>query len=135
MKKSGYIYLIHARGTSRYKIGLTTRTVQERLAELNSSQSAFPLELIASAKFPNVHEVEKGLHQRYRLCRVHGEWFEFTKRDLRAVIEDIQGVESGFSFSWWFVAIALVFALAYCQNQKQSDPPQPSNFQQQSIKK
>jgi hypothetical protein len=135
MKKSGYIYLIHAKGTSRYKIGLTTRTVQERLAELNSSQSAFPLELIASAKFQNVHETEKYLHQRYRLCRVHGEWFEFSKRELQAAIKDIQGVESGFSFSWWFLAIALVFALAYCQNQQQLDPPQPSDFQRQATEK
>jgi hypothetical protein len=131
MKKSGYIYLIHAKGTTRYKIGLTTRTVQERLAELNSSQSAFPLELITSAKFEHVHEVEKSLHERYRLCRVHGEWFEFSKRELQAVIKDIQGVESGFSFSWWLAAIALIFALAYCQNQKQSNPPQPVKIQQQ----
>ncbi|MBW4668396.1 MAG: GIY-YIG nuclease family protein [Cyanomargarita calcarea GSE-NOS-MK-12-04C] len=52
--KTGHIYFIHAVGTSRYKIGLTTRSVKERLDELNSSQSAYPLQLIASAKFSNV---------------------------------------------------------------------------------
>ena len=44
--KPGYIYLIHAQGTDRYKIGLTTRSVEVRLAELNSSQSPYPLELL-----------------------------------------------------------------------------------------
>lgn len=133
MKKSGYIYLIHARGTNRYKIGLTTRTVEERLAELNSSQSAFPLRLVASAQFSNVHETEKALHLKYRLCRVHGEWFEFSKQELRAVIEDIQGVEPSFSFKWFFVAVAIVFTLAYCQNQKNFNSPQPVKIQRQKF--
>ncbi|NER25978.1 MAG: GIY-YIG nuclease family protein, partial [Symploca sp. SIO1C2] len=37
--KPGFIYLIHAQETDRYKIGLTTRSVEARFAELNSSQS------------------------------------------------------------------------------------------------
>ncbi len=31
--KPGYIYLIHAQGTNRYKIGLTTRSIEQRFSE------------------------------------------------------------------------------------------------------
>lgn len=122
----GHIYLIHAKGTSRYKIGLTTRTVEKRLAELNSSQSAYPLQLIASAKFPNVQEMEKNLHQKYRHSRVHGEWFEFSSREARAVADDIRGVESKFSFRWLLIAVAIAILLSYCQHFKPNPLPQES---------
>ena len=83
--KRGYIYLIHAVGSDRYKIGLTTRSVEARFAELNSSQSPFPLELIDWFETPNVTEDEAYFHEKYSAHRVHGEWFEFDKRTLKKV--------------------------------------------------
>ncbi|BAZ39447.1 hypothetical protein NIES4101_54000 [Calothrix sp. NIES-4101] len=130
--KSGYIYLIHAQGTSRYKIGLTTRSVEERFAELNSSQSAYPLKLVASAKFPNVHDAEKNLHDKYRNNRAHGEWFEFSKQELREVVRSIEGgVRQEFSVRWFLAALAIALSLAYCQNQKDFNSPQPIKIQRQ----
>lgn len=111
MSKPGCIYFIHAVGTNRYKIGLTTRSVQERLNRLNSSQSAYPLKLIASAKFSNVHAAEKEFHTKYSRNRVHGEWFEFTNREMLTVVMDLNG-ENKPLVSVWQVAIALLLAVS-----------------------
>ncbi len=67
--KPGHIYIIHAKGTKRYKVGLTTRTPEQRLAELNSSQSPYPLELIKVIATNNVTETESYLHNRFALHR------------------------------------------------------------------
>ena len=88
--KPGFIYLIHAVGTDRYKIGLTTRSVEARLAELNSSQSPYPLELIDWFETPNVTEDEAYFHEKYSAHRVHGEWFQFDKRTLKQVRREYQ---------------------------------------------
>jgi hypothetical protein len=94
--KPGFIYLIHAQGTDRYKIGLTTRSVQARLAELNSSQSPYPLEVIDWFETPNVTEDEKYFHDKYSAYRVHGEWFQFDRKTLNQVLKEYQG-DVGFS--------------------------------------
>ncbi|NER96267.1 MAG: GIY-YIG nuclease family protein [Symploca sp. SIO1B1] len=95
--KPGFIYLIHAVGSDRYKIGLTTRSVQARLVELNSSQSPYPLELIDWFETDNVTEDEKYFHEKYSAHRVHGEWFVFDKRTLKEVRREYQD-DVGFTF-------------------------------------
>ncbi|NES20671.1 MAG: GIY-YIG nuclease family protein [Symploca sp. SIO3E6] len=94
--KPGFIYLIHAVGTDRYKIGLTTRSVEARFAELNSSQSPFSLELIDWFETDDVTEDEKYFHEKYSAYRVHGEWFSFDKRTLSKVRREYQD-DVGFS--------------------------------------
>ena len=94
--KPGFIYLIHAQGTDRYKIGLTTRSVQARLAELNSSQSPYPLEVIDWFETPNVTEDEKYFHNKYSAYRVHGEWFSFDSKTLKQVRKEYRD-DVGFS--------------------------------------
>jgi T5orf172 domain len=118
VSKPGYIYLIHAVGTKRYKIGLTVRSVEERFNELNSSQSAYPLQLIAFGKFPDVNVAEKEFHARYSRNRVYGEWFEFTNREARSVALSLSKEEP--LISMWQIAIALLLAVSFatCQIQK-----------------
>jgi len=95
--KPGYIYLIRAVKTDRYKIGLTTRSVEARFTELNSSQSPFPLELIDWFETDNVTADEGYLHEKFASYRVHNEWFEFDKKTLKKVrreyVDDV-----GFTF-------------------------------------
>lgn len=81
-----HVYLINARGTNRYKIGITSRTIESRLNELNGSQSAYPLELITSIRSANYKEVERHLHEKYAAFRVHGEWFQFDFSQLAEVL-------------------------------------------------
>lgn len=93
--KPGFIYLIQARGTRRYKIGLTTRSVEQRFNELNSSQSPYPLELLEYIATDNVTETEGYLHSKFALQRRHGEWFEFSNRQLREVLREFDRLENG----------------------------------------
>ncbi len=93
--KPGFIYLIHAKGTNRYKIGLTTRSVEQRFAELNGSQSPYPLELIEVISTENVTITEGYLHTKFSLQRRHGEWFEFNHRQLREVLKELDRLENG----------------------------------------
>jgi T5orf172 domain len=88
----GYIYLIQAQSTDRYKIGLTIRTPEERFNELNRSQSPYPLKYLHSIKVRNVTESEKYFHDLFKANHVHGEWFVFG--DINYVIQlmnDYQG--------------------------------------------
>jgi hypothetical protein len=96
--KPGWVYLIHARGTRRFKIGLTTRSVEQRLAELNGSQSPYPLDLWESIPTDNVTETEAYLHAKFARLRVHGEWFEFSNRQLREVVKEFDRIENGDRF-------------------------------------
>ena len=89
--KPGFVYLIHAQGTRRFKIGLTTRHPEARLAELNGSQSPFPLELIDWFETDNVTADEGYLHEKFASYRVHNEWFEFDSKALNKVRREYQG--------------------------------------------
>lgn len=93
--KPGYIYLIHAKGTRRHKIGLTTRDVEQRFNELNSSQSPYPLDLLHYIATEDVTKTEGYLHQKYAVHRCHGEWFEFSNRQLREVLREFDRLENG----------------------------------------
>lgn len=86
----GNIYLIKALGTDRFKIGLTLREVSERLDELNSKQSPYPLELVHYIQVVDVIQTEKFLHSLFDANRVHGEWFVFG--NLNKVIETMNGL-------------------------------------------
>lgn len=103
--KPGWIYLIHARGTRRFKIGLTTRSVEQRFAELNSSQSPYPLELIEVIATDNVTQTEEYLHGKFALHRRHGEWFEFNNRQLRGVIQEFDRIQNGDRFRFRFPSL------------------------------
>jgi hypothetical protein len=78
IERSGWVYLIHAAGTNRYKIGRSI-TPETRLKTLNQKQSPYPLELIY--KFWSVDAItdEQKIHGALADSRVHGEWFEFER--------------------------------------------------------
>ncbi|MBN3948450.1 MAG: GIY-YIG nuclease family protein [Nostoc sp. NMS7] len=71
----GWIYLINAVGTNRYKIGKTS-SISRRVAEL-TYQSPYPLEIVMyfQSNYPSADE--RALHRKFANSRVHGEWFEF----------------------------------------------------------
>ena len=76
----GHVYLIRARGTNRFKIGVTRAgRMQTRFDELNHSQSAYPLEIVRVIDVADRYQVEAALHQRFKRDRKHGEWFEFPR--------------------------------------------------------
>lgn len=96
--KSGYIYFLNARGTNRYKIGLTV-DLQRRLKELNGQQAAFPIDLRWSIRVSDMRSAEKALHDRFQGSNPHGEWFEFEQRDLPIVQSAYQEVAQQFPYT------------------------------------
>ncbi|MBW4480281.1 MAG: GIY-YIG nuclease family protein [Tolypothrix brevis GSE-NOS-MK-07-07A] len=74
----GYVYLIHAVGTDRYKIGRSVNP-PARLETLKK-QSPYPLQIIECFWTPDAIADEKYFHNREYLAphRKFGEWFEVS---------------------------------------------------------
>lgn len=85
----GYVYLVHAVDTNLYKIGLTTRTPEKRLKELNGLQSPYQLELSHYILVDDVHKVESELHKYFNSYHHHNEWYNFREKMISDVIETI----------------------------------------------
>lgn len=71
--RSGFIYLLHAEETPRYKIGLSIQPKQRR-ATINN-QSPFPVYVVDCYPVDDMPTAETYWHQRFESVRVHGEWF------------------------------------------------------------
>ena len=80
----GYIYLVQAVKTDRFKIGRTVN-VLKRLRDLQTSS---PLEIryVYHAYVQNMNLSELELHHRFSEQREIGEWFSFTKEDVQSCI-------------------------------------------------
>jgi hypothetical protein len=78
----GWVYLIHATGTSRFKIGFAS-SPDKRLVQL-SEQSPFPLTMVCSYPSADAKGSESFWHKLFEQKRVHGEWFELTDEQVLA---------------------------------------------------
>lgn len=90
----GYVYLIHAIGSNLYKIGLTTRTPEKRLKDLNGSQFPYQLTLSHYIYVDDVHKIENELHQHFKSYHHHNEWFNFTERMISDVIDTMNNYDN-----------------------------------------
>jgi len=88
--KHGFVYLIRAKGTNLYKIGVTDRRIANRLKELQTG-SPIKLELVESIASDNYETIERNLHQIWSKNRAQGEWFEFD--DVTPVIQTLRSSE------------------------------------------
>lgn len=82
-RKDGWIYLIHAQGTSRYKIGRSIDP-SKRLERLQQ-QCPFPLKLIATFYTDDCIADEGRLHRLAKVYCKHGEWFELPNKWIEAI--------------------------------------------------
>lgn len=62
------------------KIGKTSRTVEERLRELNSTGVPMPFEIAYSRKVEHMDSAARDMHEHFDLCRVSdgGEFFRLA---------------------------------------------------------
>jgi hypothetical protein len=72
---SGVVYFIQGSVTKLIKIGLTSDRVEFRLKDLQAC-SPDQLVLLAVIESTKIKELEKQLHERFKVYRKHGEWFE-----------------------------------------------------------
>lgn len=88
---SGFIYLVHIKGSNFYKIGYT-KNVIKRLATL---QTANALELVIVERFFSLKAryLEKEIHKYYESQRVRGEWFQFSEEQVKNFVSTINNLD------------------------------------------
>lgn len=80
---AGRIYVIQAVGFNRYKIGFTTRSVEERLKELQPTKQCTPYKKVIETEIKdNAYQLEQLIHQYFKEYRVNGEWFDLDPANL-----------------------------------------------------
>lgn len=90
-KESSYVYILHAVGSDRYKIGYSKNPFN-RAEEINGSQSPFPCIVIACVLVENAVLTEEVIHIKYQEFRVYGEWFRFSNEMARLAIADLVSI-------------------------------------------
>jgi len=98
---AGYIYILRPRlsinGQNAIKIGMTTRTVAERVRELTTG-SLVAFEVVYSLHVENARRLEKQLHARYQTRRlVAGGGQEFFSVSAEEVITEIERIATEIS--------------------------------------
>jgi hypothetical protein len=78
---AGYVYIMHAQGTDRYKIGMT----QYPAARITSANTdcPYPLTYLVTALVPDPRVVESELHRKFDHARIPGkEWFTLSPDEV-----------------------------------------------------
>lgn len=76
--RSGYVYMLKAEGTPRYKIGRSNNPFKR--GEKITVQSPYPLTVVDCFWSPDCVTDENFYHRRFEQYRVYGEYFEFPWR-------------------------------------------------------
>lgn len=94
----GYVYLIHAVGTNKFKIGKTCTPVSYRINDL---QTGCPIRLryVYHAYVENMNQTERELHYRFSDFRSIGEWFTLSHSDVKECITLMRLVQTTPSLS------------------------------------
>jgi hypothetical protein len=86
-----FVYLLHAEGSDRFKIGHSNNP--EGRCQKIRQQSPFPISLVCSYMVINAYECEQKLHKMFSHRRIHGEWFVFESKDhARGLIDEFFSV-------------------------------------------
>lgn len=80
----GYVYLMEAVGSPRFKIGLSCQP-KRRQKQLNRGQSPYPIERVHTSKVSNMGRSEEFLKRAFAPWREHGEWFELTPDHIELI--------------------------------------------------
>jgi|GEM_PF-3253694 hypothetical protein len=80
--REGWVYLIHAVGTNRYKIGRSVKPIARHQTLQN--QSPYPLKIIDSFWTVDAPSDETYWHRLLKEYRVRGDWFEFNEEERKA---------------------------------------------------
>ena len=84
--QKGIVYIVHAEGTTRIKIGRSALP-GPRLASLETA-SPYRLKVLRQIPAQDSAFLERLLHQRYKRYRQKGEWFELPIDVLHALLQE-----------------------------------------------
>lgn len=91
-KYSGWVYVIGIVGDNLYKIGMTTRTPDKRLAEF-VPKMPYEAEIVVTCKTKDVLGLEGKLHQMYSDLCVNGEWFRLSNDELDDLVTYLRNLK------------------------------------------
>ena len=93
IEQPGFVYILHAEGTNRFKIGYSADP--EKRCQSVSQQSPFSIVLIHSYPSDNAYRDEQKLHNMFSNRRVHGEWFCFDSIEhIKVLIDEFFEIKS-----------------------------------------
>ena len=85
--RDGLVYVIRAGQTNLYKIGRTTN-IDRRLRQLQTMNSQ-PLTVVKLIQCHDAIAVESAFHQKFKLYRRQGEWFELSESAIKLVTSSV----------------------------------------------
>ena len=99
--RAGYVYVVSNSDMKdgQYKIGITRRTVEERMKELGSGAShSFPMNVHGYVYSEDCFELESALHkyfdkQRVNQCNPRKEWFKTTLDEISKAFWSVGGIK------------------------------------------
>jgi Meiotically up-regulated gene 113 len=96
--ETGYVYLIHAVGSSYYKIGKSIEP-SRRILQI---QPAMPFECEFVKIWPSyfMSDAEKYMHSQYSTYRRNGEWFEFNRKDIFDILRGQDAEWVRYRYPW-----------------------------------
>ena len=86
---NGYVYVVHCKGTTFYKIGITKKNNDDRLYDLQIG-CPFELEMIYVIDSIHYKQMEKEIHHRFKDRWIRGEWFDLDEVSLDTVIQYLE---------------------------------------------
>jgi hypothetical protein len=84
--QAGIVYILHAEGTERIKIGRSIYATP-RIEALQTA-SPFPLTVLRKIPTQDIAQLERALHKRYAPYRQYREWFTLPVPLLMALLEE-----------------------------------------------
>ena len=91
----GAIYILTNKGNTYLKIGMTSRTVEERRKELSSATGVpYPFQIYFAKKVDNYKEIEKELHDKFDKFRVASgkEFFDIEPESAYKALNEVEGL-------------------------------------------
>ena len=100
-KRCGYVYVVSNNDMKegQYKIGITRRTVEERMKELGSGAShSFPMNVHGYVYCDDCFQVESAIHRHFADRRVNQvnakkEWFYASLREIAQGFKDVCNID------------------------------------------
>ena len=89
MSKQGYVYLIQAGESFRFKIGRSVNPVR-RIKEMQVG-SPIALKLLCQKKCRDMCLQESRWHEIFGCSRKHGEWFDLDEKQLPKIVFALKG--------------------------------------------
>lgn len=93
----GYVYLlleVDKDGNERYKIGITRKSVDKRVKQLQTGNSN-KIQCLHSFQTEHFFKVEGWLHKKYNVQKTEtkNEWFNLTNEQVAGFIDDCIEIE------------------------------------------